>query len=353
MAQIRGLNAHDRPPEVIRQQYKKYVKMPLSEVELDPGIIDPRALDLDFLPEEIFLVGMMSSKDLRLAFDQFIKGTTADAAHSGKGRLVEDLPIFSHKAVTGLRIVPALLPPTVQFELLSRLFHRDLPNKEHQTNIHLHYDVTYPAETSASISFFEDDPTRILHPKNPEVHKPITVQSLLDKKLRWMTLGGQYNWTSKEYPLGPPPPFPQDIANLLRVAFPETDAQAAIVNVYAAGDTLSMHRDVSEECDAGLISISFGCDGLFMISHDNGDGCEIIRLHSGDAVYMDGHSRFAWHGVPKILPSTCPSWLVDWPCSNETDEDPYRVWKGWMSGKRVNLNVRQMAGLTESVVTGH
>lgn len=101
MAQIRGLNAHDRPPEIIRQQYKKYVKMPLSEVELDPGIIDPRALDPDFLPGEISLVGTMSSKDLRLAFDQFIKGTTTDAAHSGKGRLVEDLPIFSHKAVPG------------------------------------------------------------------------------------------------------------------------------------------------------------------------------------------------------------------------------------------------------------
>lgn len=270
-------------------------------------------------------------------------------------------------------MIPSLFPPTVQIELLSRLFHRDLSNKEHRTNVHLHYDVTYPGQSnsadrahddgdtpsvystpSSSSSFFEDDPTRILHPKDPQMHKAMTVQNLLDKKLRWMTLGGQYDWTIKEYPPGNPPPFPHDMAKLMRAAFSETDAQAAIVNVYSAGDTLSMHRDVSEECDVGLISISFGCDGLFMVSHDNGDGCEVIRLHSGDAVYMDGRSRFAWHAVPKILPSTCPAWLADWPSfSNDTDEAKYRIWKGWMSGKRVNMNVRQMTRPGDSIITGH
>jgi hypothetical protein len=94
--------------------------------------------------------------------------------------------------------------------------------------------------------------------------------------------------------------------------------------------------------DMGLISVSFGCDGLFIISHDDGIGCEIIRLRSGDAVYMNGSSRFAWHGVPKILPDTCPSWLADWPSlsPNNTDASQYALWKGWMSGKRINLNVR-------------
>ena len=243
----------------------------------------------------------------------------------------------------------------MQSELLSRLFHRDLSIKDHQTNVHAHYDVTYPADAGDTVvrsqarSFFADEPTRILHPKDPMVHKPIMVQNMLDKKLRWMTLGGQYDWTNKEYPPGPPPPFPRDVSNVLRAVFPETDAQAAILNVYSARDTLSMHRDVSEDCDAGLISVSFGCDGLFMISHDDDNGCEVIRLHSGDAVYMVGQSRFAWHAVPRIIPSTCPDWLADWPlCPNNGHEHPYRNWKGWISGKRINLNVRQMAGLHES-----
>ena len=226
----------------------------------------------------------------------------------------------------------------MQIELLSRLFHRDLSIKDHQTNVHAHFDITYPTEAR---SFFADsEKNRLLTPKDPMVHKSISVQDMLDKKLRWMTLGGQYDWTSKEYPPGPPPVFPRDISEVLRVAFPETDAQAAILNVYSPGDTLSMHRDVSENCDAGLISVSFGCDGLFMVSHDNNEGCEVIRLHSGDAVYMGGQSRFAWHGVPKILSSTCPRWLADWPsCLGECE---YRSWDGWMAGKRINLNVRQM-----------
>ena len=247
-------------------------------------------------------------------------------------------------------MIPALFPPTVQIELLSRLFHRDLPRPEHQTNLHLHYDVTYPEnseETQMPKSFFGDDPTRTFEPKDPEVHKPVSVQSLLEKKLRWVTLGGQYDWTAKVYPSGPPPEFPPDIAKLLHAAFPNTTAQAAILNLYSAGDTLSVHRDVSEDCDVGLISVSFGCDGLFLASHDDGNGCEIIRLRSGDTVYMSGASRFAWHGVPKILPSTCPAWLADWPSSGDSGPGmppgPYEMWKGWMSSKRINLNVRQMS----------
>lgn len=255
-------------------------------------------------------------------------------------------------------MIPTMFPPTVQIELLSRLFHRDLSNSEHQTNAHLHYDVTYPDENAQSPSFFADDPARSICPKDPETHKPMTVQNLLEKRLRWVTLGGQYDWTAKVYPEAPPPPFPGDVAELLRAAFPETEAQAAILNVYSAGDTLSAHRDVSEECDVGLISVSFGCDGLFMISHDDGAGCEIIRLRSGDAVYMNGPSRFAWHGVPKIVPDTCPAWLAHWPGSPEDQENgsfPYGFWKGWMAGKRVNLNVRQMTNstLNETIVTGH
>ena len=260
-------------------------------------------------------------------------------------------------------MVPSLLPPAVQVELLSRLFHRDLSNPRHRTNLHLHYDITYPPATGGSEaqpvasdsvesspvgdyppSFFGDDPVRVIEPIDPNVHRPLTVQSILNRKLRWVTLGGQYDWTAKVYPAERPPEFPNDIAKLLNAMFPATEAQAAILNVYSPGDHLSPHRDVSEECDVGLISVSFGCDGLFLISHDDGEQCEIIRLRSGDAVYMDGTSRFAWHAVPKIVPNTCPEWLANWPSCSHTNgaASQYETWKGWMSGKRVNLNVRQM-----------
>jgi alkylated DNA repair protein alkB family protein 1 len=59
-------------------------------------------------------------------------------------------------------------------------------------------------------------------------------------------------------------------------------------------------------------------------------------LRSGDAVYMSGEARFAWHGVAKIVPGTCPDYLSDWPGKDFPD------WKNWMRNKRINLNVRQM-----------
>lgn len=156
-----------------------------------------------------------------------------------------------------------------------------------------------------------------------------------------MTLGGQYDWTAKRYPSEAPPPFPADIKYLLQTLFPQTNAQAAIVNFYSPGDTLSVHRDVSEHCDHGLVSISVGCDGLFIIGNQDGTKTATIRLNSGDAVYMTGASRYAWHGVPKIVPDTCPKWLADWPAV-DSNERKYDKWKGWMRNKRVNLNVRQM-----------
>lgn len=128
-------------------------------------------------------------------------------------------------------------------------------------------------------------------------------------------------------------------------------AEAAIVNLYSPGDTLSLHRDVSEECGQPLVSISIGCDGIFVVGLDGTDdsgepNVATIRLRSGDAVLMSGASRFAWHGVPKVLGGTCPEWLENWPCHALERGDVcyarFEQWRGWMKGKRINLNVRQM-----------
>lgn len=153
-------------------------------------------------------------------------------------------------------------------------------------------------------------------------------------------MGGQYDWTAKEYPADEPPPFPEDIKRLLKGLFPDVDPQAAIVNLYSPGDTLSVHRDVSEQCDRGLISLSIGCEGLFIVGSTDGDKNTAIRLRSGDAILMTGPSRYAWHGVPKIIRGTCPEDLANWPVKEGCSA--YEGWRGWMSNKRININVRQM-----------
>lgn len=266
--------------------------------------------------------------------------------------------------------MPSLIPDNTQSELISRLLHRDLATEKHQTNLHKHYNIPYglsvednrhtksQAATEDNIpSFFRTSPSSetSFEPLDADIHKPLTISQALNKKLRWITLGGQYDWTLKKYPVEEPPSFPKDIADLVRHAFPAIKPEAAIVNVYSPGDTLSLHRDVSEESDQGIISISLGCDAIFIVGLAGIAGEEstgiAIRLRSGDAVYMSGRSRYAWHGVPSILRGSCPQRLSQWPASlpqsefedfEKQDIGAFESWRGWMSTKRVNLNIRQM-----------
>lgn len=168
----------------------------------------------------------------------------------------------------GLLVVPSLMPPSIQKALLSRVIHRDLSQPHHQTNMHLHFNLPYPERDPVSKeprSFFHHGPNSEAHftPKDPSVHKPLSMKQVMERKLHWVTLGGQYDWTNRVYPGEKPPEFPPDISGFLESIFPETQAQAAIVNFYTPGDTMMMHRDVSEETDKGLVSLSMGCDALF------------------------------------------------------------------------------------------
>ncbi|KAF2439676.1 hypothetical protein P171DRAFT_422368 [Karstenula rhodostoma CBS 690.94] len=290
-----ALDPHERPPEQIRAVYKKYQRMKSDDLEKDTAIVDPeRQLHVD--------------PDAKLR-------------------------------VAGLLIVPSLLPPDTQLTLLSRLLHRDLAQPSHLTNIHTHYHLSYPPSASSFFTLPPTSPAAVAHPKDPSVHRPLNISQLLNKKMRWTTLGGQYDWTAKRYPDATPPAFPSDVKGLLEDIFTNTKAEAAIVNLYSPGDTLSVHRDVAEGSDAGLISISLGCDAIFVIGTSR---VLAIRLRSGSAVCMSGASRFAWHGVPQIVPDTCPAYLESWPAGKTVDDTEFEAWRGWMARKRINVNVRQM-----------
>ena len=270
--------------------------------------------------------------------------------------------------------MPSLIPPHAQHLLSNHLLHKALANPMHMTNVHFHHDLPYndlipskdishPFEGVSDLelicgqtrSFFDiaPDHPQTFPPKDPKVHKPITITQFLQKKLRWATLGAQYDWTKKVYPQKDDPPFPPRLAGFIQGLFPNTIAEAAIVNIYSPGDTLSVHRDISEESSTGLVSLSLGCDALFVTSlgSESGEAPKptCLRLRSGDAVYMDGLSRYTWHGVPKIIPGTCPEGLCDWPASSSGDR--YDSWRGWMSSKRVNFNIRQVQNHRNTVST--
>ncbi|KAI0898842.1 alkylated DNA repair protein AlkB [Annulohypoxylon nitens] len=342
------LDAHEQPSQELKATWKKY-----SRTDHADFISHPDIDELDFTKNvgAFHLEGHIPREKLISSFKQ-LEDESRD-----KAQISQDAPFYSHPLVPGLLIYPSLIPPNTQKALLSRMLHRDLSNPTHKTNLHLHYDLPYREEeykeNDTSRSFFSYSPESPVEfvPKDANVHKPLSIKQVLERRLSWVTLGCQYDWTNRVYPNQPPPGFPSDIAGFLQTIFPDTLAQAAIVNLYTPGDTMMMHRDVSEESDKGLVSLSIGCDALFMITPNDfgkqatsneGEKSEkpflLLRLRSGDAIYMSQESRYAWHGVPKVLKGTCPDFLADWPA----EDGKFEEWRGWMQRKRINLNVRQM-----------
>lgn len=256
------LDAHEQPSDHMRAIWKGYSKAE-DHLLLTSGDVDDLAI-----PEklaEFDRAGSISAEKLHVAFSRL----TEDASSVVHSDLSDhDAVIYRHPLVPGLLIIPNLMPSRIQSALISRLVHRDLSHPRHQTNMHLNYDVPYPERDATSnelTSFFTLSPnseTKFV-PKDPSVHKPLSMRQVLDRKLHWVTLGGQYDWTNRVYPAEKPPPFPPDIAGFLETLWPETLAQAAIVNFYSPGDTMMMHRDVSEKSHNGLVSLSIGCDALF------------------------------------------------------------------------------------------
>ena len=120
------------------------------------------------------------------------------------------------------------------------------------------------------------------------------------------------------------------------------------MNVYSPGDTLGVHRDVAEVSRRELVSLSLGCEALFLAGLE-GRGDVVVRVLSGDFVVMGSEARWAWHGLPRVLGGTCPGKLGEWPAGDD-EEARFEDWTGWMKNRRVNLSVRQVADSRRSSV---
>ncbi|KAL9016519.1 MAG: hypothetical protein Q9185_006140 [Variospora sp. 1 TL-2023] len=363
MSTISELDPTQKPPQALRAAHKFYQRVSQDALAKDDNFLDLAKVQRNAGDPRLSLVVQSKRSNLAKVFTSF-----ENLPRNGECEAFDDIKVYEHRELSGLQFLPSLLPPCTQGILLSRLLHRDLSSPRHKTNVHFHHRIPYDRLSSIgsgdeksladapALSFFHFSPDSSFSfpATDPENHKSLTLSLFLNRKLRWMTLGGQYDWTNKVYLKENQPDFPEDVASLVQGLFPRIRPEAAIVNLYSPGDTLSIHRDVSESCDVGLVSISLGCDGLFLIGLENSATGEtkysVVRLRSGDAVYMSGPSRFAWHSVPQILANTCPPWLSDWPASSSSEEqnhgspksDQYEAWRGWMANKRINVNVRQM-----------
>lgn len=83
---------------------------------------------------------------------------------------------------------------------------------------------------------------------------------------------------------------------------------AALVNFYGDGARLGMHKDNDELTDEPVVSFSVGDSCVFRFGnteHRRQPYTDVV-LDSGDVVVFGRASRYAFHGVPKILPDTAP-----------------------------------------------
>jgi len=163
------------------------------------------------------------------------KGGTASCFES---RIIPGIILLSSIAkaelhadnVTGLIVIPSFLPSECQTILLDRMLNRDLAVPVHKTNLDLHYNIEHPAVGKSFLDY--DRKSVVFVAKDAELHPSLNMERVMTSKLRWMTLGGQYDWTKKRYPDGIPPSFPDDIYHLLHGAFPTMKPQAAIGTLF-------------------------------------------------------------------------------------------------------------------------
>ncbi|KAG0137690.1 hypothetical protein HOY82DRAFT_582833 [Tuber indicum] len=148
---------------------------------------------------------------------------------------------------------------------------------------------------------------------------PLSAQKTLLRKLLFRHFSDPRHKKNlhAHYNLPPPPP---DIGSYF-----ESPPGATFQALNTDGRDLPIDRMLDKKLrwvTLGVI-VSLGCEALFIAGVGEVEGV-VIRVRSGDAIVMSGEARWAWHSVPTIASRTCPDWL------------------GWMKGKRVNMNVRQM-----------
>lgn len=156
--------------------------------------------------------------------------------------------------------------------------------------------------------------------------------------LGWHWIPYRYSRTRDDQDGSPVTPFPAWLADLGREAVAtaygtgagDYAPDVALVNFYDGEARMGQHRDVDERSDAPVVSLSIGRGCVFRFGNPDGRGrpWTDVELHSGDLVVFGGASRFAYHGVPRLLPQTGSGADVGLP-----------------SG-RLNLTLR-MSGLTD------
>jgi alkylated DNA repair protein (DNA oxidative demethylase) len=138
--------------------------------------------------------------------------------------------------------------------------------------------------------------------------------------LGWHWYPYRYSRTRDDRDGGRAPAFPSWLGELSRRAVVDAvaidplvtpdpagfDPDVALVNWYGPGSKMGMHVDGDEVVPAPVVSLSVGATGVFRFGTTAGRGRPWVDvpLESGDVVVFGGPARFAYHGVPRLVPGT-------------------------------------------------
>jgi DNA oxidative demethylase len=130
----------------------------------------------------------------------------------------------------------------------------------------------------------------------------------------WVTDKSGYRYTPTDPATGRP--WPAMPALFLRRAaaaaekggFPGFVPDACLINRYAPGARLSLHRDEDErDFSAPIVSVSLGLPAVFLFGGGGrAERPRRIRLASGDVVVWGGPARLAYHGVAPLADGEDP-----------------------------------------------
>ncbi|KAG9144603.1 hypothetical protein Leryth_010812 [Lithospermum erythrorhizon] len=203
--------------------------------------------------------------------------------------------------------------------------------------------------------------------------------SVLLRKLRWSTLGLQFDWSKRSYNISlPHQKIPDALCQLAKTlaapAMPPGEVfqpEAAIVNYFSSGarrswaislitvllslpikpnidlfllpgDMLGGHLDdMEKDWSKPIVSLSLACKAIFLLGGKTREDTPLAMfLRSGDIVLMAGEARECFHGVPRIFTDGGHAEISDLEsCFSHEDDSSFLE---YCRTSRININIRQV-----------